>query len=143
MSRTYHVRISRLMSGRQPLVLLSNQHIEYSFIKKLKQLVQTSQHIRHQSLKKNLFSVLCGSNVSLTNVCNDKTACHQVYRRLLRRFEYGISLVQFCRIHAEFQLNDVPDFPFWFTPGQFTGSIVLSKDGSHVRHFHLYVPSDR
>uniref|UniRef100_A0A7N8Y2R3 Selenoprotein N n=1 Tax=Mastacembelus armatus TaxID=205130 RepID=A0A7N8Y2R3_9TELE len=47
------------------------------------------------------------------------------------------------RIHAEFQLNDVPDFPFWFTPGQFTGNIVLSKDASHVRHFHLHVPSDR
>lgn len=47
------------------------------------------------------------------------------------------------RIHAEFQLNEVPDFPFWFTPGQFTGNIILSKDASHVRHFHLYVPSDR
>ncbi|KAK5857499.1 hypothetical protein PBY51_010741 [Eleginops maclovinus] len=47
------------------------------------------------------------------------------------------------RIHAEFQLNDVPDFPFWFTPGKFIGNIVLSKDASHVRHFHLYVPSDR
>lgn len=47
------------------------------------------------------------------------------------------------RIHAEFQLNDVPDFPFWFTPGQFTGNIVLSRDAAHVRHFHLYVPNDR
>ncbi|KAJ4939958.1 hypothetical protein JOQ06_029393 [Pogonophryne albipinna] len=47
------------------------------------------------------------------------------------------------RIHAEFQLNDVPDFPFWFTPGKFIGNIVLSKDASHVRHFHLYVPNDR
>uniref|UniRef100_M4A024 Selenoprotein N n=1 Tax=Xiphophorus maculatus TaxID=8083 RepID=M4A024_XIPMA len=47
------------------------------------------------------------------------------------------------RIHAEFQLNDVPNFPFWFTPGQFTGNIVISKDASHVRHFRLYVPSNR
>lgn len=47
------------------------------------------------------------------------------------------------RIHAEFQLNDVPDFPFWFTPGQFTGNIILSKDASHVRQFHLYVPNNR
>lgn len=47
------------------------------------------------------------------------------------------------RIHAEFQLNDVPDFPFWFTPGQFTGNIVISKDASHVRHFQLFVPTDR
>ncbi|KAM7375954.1 hypothetical protein PAMP_005708 [Pampus punctatissimus] len=47
------------------------------------------------------------------------------------------------RIHAEFQLNDVPDFPFWFTPGQITGNIVVSKDASHVRYFHLYVPNNR
>uniref|UniRef100_A0A8C8I9G7 Selenoprotein N n=1 Tax=Oncorhynchus tshawytscha TaxID=74940 RepID=A0A8C8I9G7_ONCTS len=47
------------------------------------------------------------------------------------------------RIHAEFQLNDVPDFPFWFTPGQFTGNIILSRDSSHVRQFTLYVPNDR
>lgn len=47
------------------------------------------------------------------------------------------------RIHAEFQLNDVPDFPFWFTPGQFTGNVVLSRDAAHVRHFQLYVPNHR
>lgn len=47
------------------------------------------------------------------------------------------------RIHAEFQLNDVPDFPFWFTPGQFTGNVIISRDSSHVREFHLYVPNDR
>ncbi|TNM95358.1 hypothetical protein fugu_016441 [Takifugu bimaculatus] len=47
------------------------------------------------------------------------------------------------RIHAEFQLNEVPSFPFWFTPGQFTGNIVLSKDASHVRQFRLYVPNNR
>ncbi|TWW72017.1 Selenoprotein N [Takifugu flavidus] len=47
------------------------------------------------------------------------------------------------RIHAEFQLNEVPNFPFWFTPGQFTGNIVLSKDASHVRQFRLYVPNNR
>ncbi|XDV43205.1 hypothetical protein PO909_011723 [Leuciscus waleckii] len=47
------------------------------------------------------------------------------------------------RIHAEFQLNDVPNFPFWFTPGQFAGNIILSKDASHIREFHLYVPNDK
>ncbi|MGH0129529.1 UNVERIFIED_CONTAM: hypothetical protein FKN15_009284 [Acipenser sinensis] len=47
------------------------------------------------------------------------------------------------RIHAEFQLNDVPDFPFWFSPGQFTGNIVLSRDSSHVREFRLHVPNNR
>ncbi|GCC35642.1 hypothetical protein chiPu_0014129 [Chiloscyllium punctatum] len=47
------------------------------------------------------------------------------------------------RIHGEFQLNEPPDYPFWFTPGQFTGHIILSKDASHVRDFQMYVPNDR
>ncbi|NWJ07937.1 SELN protein, partial [Crypturellus undulatus] len=47
------------------------------------------------------------------------------------------------RIHAEFQLNEPPDFPFWFSPGQFTGYIILSKDSSHVREFKLFVPNNR
>ncbi|KAJ8289348.1 hypothetical protein GJAV_G00000280 [Gymnothorax javanicus] len=59
--------------------------------------------------------------------------------RALSDFYYDIIF----RIHAEFQLNEVPDFPFWFTPGQFTGNIILSRDGSHVREFHLYVPNNR
>lgn len=54
-----------------------------------------------------------------------------------------ILLRYYYRIHAEFQLNDVPGFPFWFTPGQFAGNIILSKDASHVREFHLYVPNDK
>ncbi|KAG9331047.1 hypothetical protein JZ751_020397 [Albula glossodonta] len=59
--------------------------------------------------------------------------------RAISDFYYDITF----RIHAEFQLNDVPDFPFWFTPGQFTGNIVLSRDASHVREFRLYVPNNR
>lgn len=47
------------------------------------------------------------------------------------------------RIHAEFQLNEPPLLPFWFTPGQFLGNIVIQKDGSHVRSFHLAVPNNR
>uniref|UniRef100_A0A8C5QVC9 EF-hand domain-containing protein n=1 Tax=Leptobrachium leishanense TaxID=445787 RepID=A0A8C5QVC9_9ANUR len=47
------------------------------------------------------------------------------------------------RIHAEFQLNEPPNFPFWFTPAQFTGNIVISKDASHVRHFYVFVPNNR
>ncbi|CAI5781587.1 EF-hand domain-containing protein [Podarcis lilfordi] len=47
------------------------------------------------------------------------------------------------RIHAEFQLNEPPDFPFWFSPAQFTGYIVLAKDSSHVREFKLFVPNNR
>lgn len=59
--------------------------------------------------------------------------------RALNDFYYDIVF----RIHAEFQLNEVPNFPFWFTPGQFAGHIVLSRDASHVRDFHLYVPNDK
>lgn len=59
--------------------------------------------------------------------------------RAISDFYYDIIF----RIHAEFQLNEVPNFPFWFTPGQFTGNIVLSHDSSHVREFHLYVPNNR
>ncbi|XP_049319627.1 selenoprotein N isoform X2 [Astyanax mexicanus] len=59
--------------------------------------------------------------------------------RALNDFYYDIVF----RIHAEFQLNEVPNFPFWFTPGQFAGHIILSRDASHVRDFHLYVPNDK
>ncbi|KAJ7304322.1 hypothetical protein JRQ81_011869 [Phrynocephalus forsythii] len=47
------------------------------------------------------------------------------------------------RVHAEFQLNEPPNFPFWFSPAQFTGYVVLSKDASHVREFKLFVPNNR
>ncbi|XP_068935707.1 selenoprotein N-like isoform X2 [Petaurus breviceps papuanus] len=47
------------------------------------------------------------------------------------------------RIHAEFQLNEPPLFPFWFSPGQFTGHVILSKDASHVRDFKLFVPNHK
>lgn len=46
-------------------------------------------------------------------------------------------------IHAEFQLSEPPDFPFWFSPAQFTGHIILSKDATHVRDFRLFVPNHR
>uniref|UniRef100_A0A2R8MRR0 Selenoprotein N n=1 Tax=Callithrix jacchus TaxID=9483 RepID=A0A2R8MRR0_CALJA len=47
------------------------------------------------------------------------------------------------RIHAEFQLSEPPDFPFWFSPAQFTGHIILSKDATHIRDFRLFVPNHR
>uniref|UniRef100_F6U275 Selenoprotein N n=1 Tax=Monodelphis domestica TaxID=13616 RepID=F6U275_MONDO len=47
------------------------------------------------------------------------------------------------RIHAEFQLNEPPLSPFWFSPGQFTGHVILSKDSSHVRDFRLFVPNHK
>lgn len=47
------------------------------------------------------------------------------------------------RIHCEFQVNEPPKLPFWVTPAQFTGNLVISKDGLSVKHFNLYLPSDR
>ncbi|KAK2147360.1 hypothetical protein LSH36_557g01040 [Paralvinella palmiformis] len=47
------------------------------------------------------------------------------------------------RIHAEFQLNQPPFYPFWFTPAQFTGNLIISKDGTKVLSFNLYVPGDK
>ncbi|OWF47391.1 selenoprotein N-like [Mizuhopecten yessoensis] len=47
------------------------------------------------------------------------------------------------RFHAEFQLNDNSKQPFWFTPSQFAGRLVIEADGSHVDFFHVTVPSDK
>lgn len=49
----------------------------------------------------------------------------------------------FIRMHAEFQLNEPPLLPFWFTPAQFLGNIVIKRDGSHVEYFHMAVPKNR
>ncbi|XP_076442533.1 selenoprotein N-like isoform X2 [Babylonia areolata] len=47
------------------------------------------------------------------------------------------------RMHAEFQLNEPPLHPFWFTPAQFVGDLVMTRDGSHVQYFHMRVPNER
>lgn len=47
------------------------------------------------------------------------------------------------RAHVEFQLNDPPAFPFWFTPAQFRGHLTIAEDGSAVYRFLLAVPLDR
>ena len=49
----------------------------------------------------------------------------------------------FCRIHAEFQINEPPNFPFWFTPAQLTGNIIINKNGKHIENFTLFVPNDK
>ena len=46
-------------------------------------------------------------------------------------------------MHAEFQINEPPNFPFWFSPAQFTGNIIISKDGQHIEDFTLFVPTDK
>jgi hypothetical protein len=45
------------------------------------------------------------------------------------------------RSHVEFQLNSEPAYPFWFTPAQFAGRLIISKDVTHVEFFELAVPN--
>ena len=40
-------------------------------------------------------------------------------------------------------MNEPPRLPFWVTPAQFAGNLVISKDGLKVKHFSLHLPSDR
>lgn len=47
------------------------------------------------------------------------------------------------RLHAEFQLNSLPELPFWFTPGQFKGCIVIGNGGKTLKHFDMHVPAER
>merc|ERR1719505_529005 len=47
------------------------------------------------------------------------------------------------RVHAEFQLQEVPQHPFWFTPAQFKGRLIISKDHKQVKYFRVYVPNDK
>ncbi|KAI8744586.1 selenoprotein N [Biomphalaria glabrata] len=47
------------------------------------------------------------------------------------------------RMHIEFQLNDPPSLPFWFTPGQFTGRLTVSRDLTKVLFFNLFVPNNQ
>ncbi|XP_067006598.2 selenoprotein N isoform X2 [Anabrus simplex] len=47
------------------------------------------------------------------------------------------------RCHAEFQLNRSPLLPFWFTPAQFMGRLIVARNASTVVHFNMSVPSDR
>lgn len=44
------------------------------------------------------------------------------------------------RIHAEFQLNKPPLHPFWFTPAQFSGRLIINRDATIVKFFHMSVP---
>ena len=53
------------------------------------------------------------------------------------------SLFNFFRIHAEFQLNSVPDYPFWFTPAQFSGRLIVDLKSDHIHHFELKLPTDK
>ena len=45
------------------------------------------------------------------------------------------------RCHAEFQLHEPPEMPFWFTPAQFAGRLVISRDFSHIAAFEVELPT--
>lgn len=47
------------------------------------------------------------------------------------------------RSHVEFQLNDPPACPFWFTPSQFKGQLTIGVNGLTVFHFHLSAAVNR
>ncbi len=45
------------------------------------------------------------------------------------------------RIHAEYQLNEPPRSPFWFTPGSFNGRLVIARNATRIKLFNLFVPN--
>ena len=47
------------------------------------------------------------------------------------------------RCHVEFQMNEPPLFPYWFTPAQLSGRLIIKRDASHLRHFSLYLPTNK
>ena len=49
----------------------------------------------------------------------------------------------YSRVHAEFQLNEPPFYPFWFTPAQFIGDLIIHRDEPKVLFFKMYVPTDK
>jgi hypothetical protein len=46
-------------------------------------------------------------------------------------------------MHAEFQLNTPPYHPFWYTPGQFQGRLIISDNASELIYFQMYVPNEK
>ena len=47
------------------------------------------------------------------------------------------------RVHAEYQLNEEPNFPFWFTPALFSGRLVIDIEAKHIEHFELALPTNK
>ncbi|CAF1331398.1 unnamed protein product [Adineta ricciae] len=59
------------------------------------------------------------------------------------RARYGPFLDIYFRIHAEYQLNTPPYHPFWFTPGQLQGRLIIREDASELTYFHMYLPTEK
>ena len=53
------------------------------------------------------------------------------------------NMITSLRLHVEFQLNEEPHFPFWFTPAQFAGRLIIDRLSEHVEHFELVLPTDK
>ena len=68
--------------------------------------------------------------------------CWKLVVREMKLGSPGLFL-DICRVHAEFQLNEEPNYPFWFTPSQFTGRLVIDSQWKHVHHFSLSVPTTK
>ena len=43
----------------------------------------------------------------------------------------------------EFQLNQEPHLPFWFTPAQFAGRLVIDFKATHIEFFELKLPTQK
>ncbi|UJR30954.1 hypothetical protein I4U23_018466 [Adineta vaga] len=59
------------------------------------------------------------------------------------RARHGPFLDIYFRIHAEFQLNTPPYHPFWYTPAQFQGRLIIHENTSELTYFHMYVPNEK
>lgn len=53
------------------------------------------------------------------------------------------SKVYCCRAHVEFQLNQEPHLPFWFTPAQLAGRLIINYKATHIEFFEFALPTDR
>ncbi|CAF0791935.1 unnamed protein product [Adineta steineri] len=59
------------------------------------------------------------------------------------RARHGAFLDIYFRMHAEFQLNTPPYHPFWYTPAQFQGRLIIRDDASEITYFNMYVPNEK
>lgn len=47
------------------------------------------------------------------------------------------------RAHVEFQLNQEPHLPFWFTPAQFAGRLIINYKATHIEFFEFDLPTEK
>lgn len=47
------------------------------------------------------------------------------------------------RAHVEFQLNQEPHLPFWFTPAQFAGRLIINYKATHIEFFEFTLPTEK